>query len=198
VTGSSDRINVKDHLALFVQIAPIRTLGYIYTASEANSISALQDIERTCADLGITLVAQAITTSADLRQAAEAIVNRVDGIYLTTDNTVFSALSALVQVFNRAGKPIFSGDVTGALAGGIMIASGFNYYKAGYVTGGMVADVLTGVSVPEETPVRFFTDPSETDLLLDLDAAAACGITIPEYYLSAANYIFQNGRLTER
>jgi putative ABC transport system substrate-binding protein len=197
VTGMSDAIPTGDHIALFKEIAGISTLGYIYTSSEANSVSALALVEAACAAQGIGLVTQAINTSAELRQAAEAIVNRVDGIYLTTDNTVYSALSSLIQVFSAARKPIFSGDVTGALNGGCMIASGFNYYKAGLATGDIIVDVLTGKK-PADIPVKFLTDPSESDMLFDLDEARNCGITIPERYLSQANYIFQNGALTSR
>jgi putative ABC transport system substrate-binding protein len=197
VTGLSDAIPTAEHIALFKEIAGISTLGYIYTSSEANSISALNLVQEACASLGLELVTQAINTSAELRQAAEAIVNRVDGIYLTTDNTVFSALPALIQVFGTAKKPIFSGDVTGALGGGCVIASGFNYYKAGLATGNMVADILEGAN-PGEIPVKFLTDPSESDLLFDLDAAKNCGIPIPQKYLSQANYIFENGVLTSK
>jgi putative ABC transport system substrate-binding protein len=197
VTGMSDAIPTVDHIGLFQELANIKTLGYIYTSSEANSISALALVEEGCRKYGITLVAQTINTSADLRSAALSIVNRVDGIYLTTDNTVYSALPALIQVCNDAKKPIFSGDVTGALNGGCVIASGFNYYKAGIATGNIVADILEGKK-PADIPVKFLTDPSESDLLFDLDAAASCGITIPQRYLDQANYIFQNGRLTSR
>ncbi|MDR2210735.1 MAG: ABC transporter substrate-binding protein [Spirochaetaceae bacterium] len=196
VTGLSDAIPTVDHIGLFQEIAGIKTLGYIYTSSEDNSISALSLVEAGCEKYGITLVAQAINTSAELQAAAQAIVNRVDGIYLTTDNTVFSALPALIQVFQGAKKPIFSGDVTGAMNGGCLIASGFNYYKAGLATGNMVADILEGKS-PADIPVKFLTDPSESDLLFDLDAAANCGITIPENYLNQANYIFQDGLLSQ-
>jgi putative ABC transport system substrate-binding protein len=195
VTGLSDAIPTGDHIAFFKEIAGLKTLGYIYTSSEANSISALALVEEACKAQGLQLITQAISTSAELRQAAEAIVSRVDGIYLTTDNTVFSALSSLIQVFGAAKKPIFSGDVTGAMNGGCMIASGFNYYKAGLATGDIVADILEGKK-PADIPVKFLTEPSESDMLFDLDAAGVCGITIPERYLATANYIFENGKLT--
>ncbi|MDR0378294.1 MAG: ABC transporter substrate-binding protein [Spirochaetaceae bacterium] len=197
VTGLSDAIPTGEHIALFKEIAGIKTLGYIYTSSEANSISALAQVEEACSVQGIQLVTQAISTSAEVRQAAEAVVNRVDGIYLTTDNTVFSALSSLIQVFGAAKKPIFSGDVTGALNGGCMIAMGFNYYKAGVAAGNIVADILEGAK-PADIPVKFLTEPSESDILFDLDAARTCGITIPGQYLSAANYLFENGKLTSK
>lgn len=197
VTGMSDAIPTGEHIKLFKQIAGIKTLGYIYTSNEANSVSSLQLVEDACKACGLELVTQSITTSAEVKQAAEAIINRVDGIYLTTDNTVFSALPSLVKVFQNAKKPIFSGDVTGALQGGIFMASGFNYYKAGFATGEMVVQILKGAK-PSEIPVRFMTEPSDSDMLFDLDAAANCGITIPQEYLDSANYIIQNGKLTEK
>ncbi|GHV39719.1 ABC transporter substrate-binding protein [Spirochaetia bacterium] len=197
VAGMSDAIPTADHIKLFKEIANISTLGYIYTGSEANSLAALTLVEEACKANSITLVSQSINTSADIRQAAQAIVNRVDGIYLTTDNTVFSAVSAIIQVFGDAKKPIFAGDVTGVQDGGAMIASGFNYYKAGLATGNIVADILAGKK-PADIPVKFLTEPSESDLLFDLDAAKRCGITIPRKYLDSANLIFENGKLTTK
>ncbi len=197
ITGMSDAIPTEQHIALFKEIAGIRTLGYIYTSNEANSISALEQVKDGCRKAGIELVTQSITASAEVKQAAEAIVNRCDGIYLSTDNTVFSALASLVQVFNKAKKPIFSGDVTGAKAGGIFMASGFNYYKAGRATGEIVVQILKGTK-PADIPVRFMTETSDSDLLFDLDQAAACGITIPESYLAQANLIYKDGKLTEK
>ncbi|MCQ2575542.1 MAG: ABC transporter substrate-binding protein [Treponema sp.] len=194
VTGMSDELPSKEHIKLFKEITGIKTLGYIYCSNEDNSVSSLELVKQGCKDAGLDLVVQSITNSSEVKQAAEAIIDRVDGIYLTTDNTVFSALPALVAVFNKANKPIFSGDVTGAMEGGCFMASGFNYYKAGYATGEMVVDILNGKK-PAEIPVRFMTKPEDSDLLFDLDAAKACGITIPEEYLSKANYIFQNGKL---
>lgn len=197
VTGMSDELPSKEHIKLFKEIAGIKTLGYIYASNEDNSLSSLKLIQDGCKELGLELVVQSISNSAEVKQAAEAIVNRCDGIYLTTDNTVFSALPSLVSVFNKAKKPIFSGDVTGAMEGGCFMASGFNYYKAGYATGEIVVQILNGKK-PSEIPVRFMTKPSDSDLLFDLDAAKSCGITIPDEYLKQANYIFENGKLTKK
>ncbi len=196
VTGMSDELPSNEHIKLFKEIAGIKTLGYIYTASEDNSVSALNLVEKGCQEAELKLVVQSISNSSEVKQAAEAIVDRVDGIYLSTDNTVFSALPSLVSVFNKAKKPIFSGDVTGAKDGGCFMASGFNYYKAGYATGQMVVEILNGKK-PAEIPVRFMTKPEDSDLLFDLDAAKNCGITIPKKYLDQATYIIENGKLRE-
>lgn len=197
VTGMSDELPSNEHVKLFKKIAGIKTLGYIYTSSEDNSVSALNLVKKGCEEAGIELIVQAISNSSEVKQAAESIVDRVDGLYLSTDNTVFSALPSLVAVFNKSKKPIFSGDVTGALDGGCFMASGFNYYKAGYATGEMVVDILNGKK-PSEIPIRFMTKPSDSDLLFDLDVAEKCGITIPQEYLNQATYIIENGKLTEK
>ena len=197
VTGMSDAIPTEQHIKLFKEVAGIKTLGYIYTSSEDNSSSALALVQKGCKEAGIELVTQSITKSDEVKQAAQALVNRVDGIYLSTDNTVFSAIASLVDVFGKAKKPIFSGDVTAAKEGGIFMASGFNYYKAGLATGEMVVKILNGAK-PSELPVRFMTDPSDTDFLIDLDAAKNCNITLDKKYLDTANMIIQNGKLTTK
>lgn len=197
VTGMSDELPSVEHIKLFAKLTGIKTLGYIYTSSEDNSVSSLKLVEKGCAEAGLSLVTQSISTSSEVKQAAESIVDRVDGIYLTTDNTVFSSLPSLVSVFNKAKKPIFSGDVTGAKNGGCFMASGFNYYKAGYATGEMVVQILNGAK-PSEIPVRFMTKPEDSDLLIDLDACALSGITVPQEYIDQASYIIENGKLTEK
>lgn len=196
VTGMSDELPSKEHIKLFKEITGIKKLGYIYCSNEDNSVSSLELVKQGCKEAGLKLIVQSVTNSSEVKQAAEAIVKRVDGIYLTTDNTVFSALPSLVSVFNKANKPIFSGDVTGAMDGGCLMASGFNYYKAGYATGEMVVQILNGAK-PADLPVRFMTKPEDSDLLFDLDVAKACGITIPAKYLDQATYIIEGGKFTK-
>src|SRR5574344_2457616 len=48
VTGMSDAIPSKEHIKLFAELAGIKTLGYIYTANEANSVSALELVKQGC------------------------------------------------------------------------------------------------------------------------------------------------------
>jgi putative ABC transport system substrate-binding protein len=197
ITGASDAIPTASNIALFKAVAGIRTLGYIYCSSEANSITELALVEEGARAAGLSLVTQTVNTTADVRQAAQSIVNRVDGIYLSTDNTVFTALPAIIDVFKTAKKPIFAGDATGARDGGCLIASGSNYYRLGLSTGNIVADIIQG-KAPASIPVKFATEPSELDFLVDLDAAKNCGITIPQRYIDAATMIFENGKLTEK
>ena len=194
VAGLSDAIPTVEQIGLFQQLAKIKTLGYIYTSSESNSIASYSLVEEACRQYGITLVSEPINASADLRAAALAIVDRVDGIYVSTDNMVCAAISALIRVCHDAKKPIFCGDPTSALNGGCVVANGVDYYTAGLATGDIVADILQGRK-PADIPVKFLS-PTESDLLFDLDEAANCGVTIPNDLLDKATYIFRDGKLT--
>ncbi|GMO29111.1 MAG: ABC transporter substrate-binding protein [Termitinemataceae bacterium] len=196
VTGVSDRVDTAGNIKLFKEIANIKTLGYIYTPAEANSKSEFELVKNAADENGIKLVSQTVNTTAEVKQAAQSIVARVDGLYMSTDNTVFSALSAVADVFNSKKKTIFAADASGAKNGGVMIAKGTNYYKIGLATGNMVADILEGKK-PQDIPVKF-AELSELDFLIDLDTADACGITIPQEYIDAATMIFKDGKLTEK
>jgi putative ABC transport system substrate-binding protein len=199
VTGASDLIPTADNVALFKEIAGIKTLGYIYCNAEANSEFELGNVTAGAKAAGMQLVTQTVNTTADVRQAAQALVGRVDGLYLSTDNTVFSAIDGLIEVFRQAKKPIFAGDATGVMQGGVMIASGVTYHKLGLATGEIVADILGGKKC-SDIPVKV-ANPSvagEMDFLVDLDAAKNCGITIAQKYINQANMIFENGKLTQK
>ena len=197
VTGVSDAIDVPTHIRMFKEIANLKTLGYLYTSSEDNSVSSLADVRKAAGAQGISLIEQAITNSSELRQAAQSIIGRVDGVYITNDNTIYAALPALIEVCATAKKPLFSVDVTSCRGGGALIAYGFDYYKIGLATGELVLQILDG-KAPAEIPTRFLTEKQDTDLLIDLDAAAACGITVPQAYLDQANLIFENGLLRQK
>ncbi len=198
VTGMSDAVPTDEHIAMFKSVTGLKTLGYIYTSNESNSQSSLRLVKEACEKEGLALVTQAISSTNEVKQAAEAIVDRCDGLYISTDNTIFSALSSIVQVFGDAKKPIFSADVTGAMSGGCMLAFGFNYYKAGRATGNIIVDILKNGKSPSEIPVKFMTDPKDSDFLVDLDAAKNCGIEIPAEILAKANLVFENGKLTSK
>jgi len=197
VTGMCDANPTEQQITLFKEIAGIKTLGYIYTSKEASSVSTLKKIQAVCTKLGLKLEVQTIQSSSEVKQAAESMVNRCDGIYLSTDNTLFSALPALVDVFNRAKKPIFSIDLTTAKNGGVFMAHGFNWYKTGLATGEVVVRILKGEK-PAQIPVRFMTKADDFELLFDMDQAKACGITVPQKYLDQANYLIENGKMTAK
>ncbi|WDP89983.1 MAG: ABC transporter substrate-binding protein [Desulfobacter sp.] len=197
VTGTSDMTPVKEQIMLLNRIKPIKTLGHVYCSGEANAVALAGIAKAVCKELGIKFVETTVTNSAEVKQAVQTIAPRVDGIYLSNDNTVFSALAAVTAVAMKHKIPVMSADPSSAESNDVLAAWGFDYYKMGRVTGRVAADIINGAK-PEEIPTIYMTDPSDVDLLINLDVAAKLGLVIPETIVETANKIIENGKLTSK
>lgn len=197
ITGISDMTPVREQIELLASSKQVRRLGHVYTSSEANAVALAAIAKNTAREMGMEFVETTVTNSAEVRQAAQTIVGRVDALYVSTDNTVVSALSSLIDVATRRGVPVMSADPSSAQTIGVLAAYGFDYYKLGRATGKLAAEVLEG-SRPEEIPTRFMTDPSDLELIINLDVAKELDITIPGNILEKADKIIENGTLTIR
>ena len=150
--------------------------------------------EEACKELGITFIGTTVTNSSEVKQATQTIIDKVDGIYISTDNTVVSALAAVSDVATRAGIPIMSADPSSALENEVMVSWGFDYYKMGKAAGRMAVEILNGKST-SEIPTGFMTSVDDIDLLVNLDLAEKLGITIPADLIAKASTIIKDGEV---
>ncbi len=190
VTGVSDLIDVRADLELLASLsADIRRVGIVYNPGEANS-AVLTDAAREVApELGLTLLVAAAENSAAVPMAAQSLRGRVDALYVTTDNTVVSALEAVVEVAERDNIPFLMADPT-SLERGATLCTGFDYYDHGRMTGAVVVQVLGG-AFPADIPV---SRQASTQLWLNLDAAERIGFSFPDAVFEQATGLFLNGR----
>ena len=192
VTGASDMIPVFEQIKLLKELTGMKALGHVYTSSEDNSSALAALTKDACDKLGVEFIPSTVSNSAEVKQAAQAIASRVDAYYVTTDNTVVSALSALTDVAADNGLPVFSADPTSVEAGDIFMAWGFDYYKMGKATGRLIVEILKGAD-PDSIPTLFMTDPSDIDLYINMDVADKLGIVIPENLQENASTLIKNG-----
>lgn len=197
VTGVSDMTPVKQQIELLLKIKKIKRLGHIYTSSEENAVVLAGVVKQACKDLGIEYVETTVSKSSEVKQATQAIIRRVDALYISTDNTVVSAMSAVADVAMKNKVPIMSADPSSAEKYPVLAAWGFDYYKMGRVTGKLVAEILKGKK-PEQIPTRFMTKTSDIDLLVNLDVARKMGLTIPKDIVKTADKVVENGKLTKK
>ncbi len=197
VTGTSDMTPVREQIALLNRIKPLKTLGHVYCSSEANAVSLAAIARQVAADMGIKFVETTVTNSAEVMQAVQTIAPRVDGIYLSNDNTIFSALAAVTRVAMKYKIPVMSADPSSAETNDVLAAWGFDYYKMGRVTGKIAARVLLGED-PVNIPTVFMTDPGDVDLLLNMDVAHKLGLTFPADVVAKANTIIENGNVIKK
>ena len=134
---------------------PGKTIGTVYNAGEQNSVAQVDIMKKSIKDLGLPKLEEAtVSTSAEVKQAAESLLGKADVIYIITDNTVVSALESVVQVANDKDIPLFVGEIDSVKRGGFA-AYGFDYKDIGYEAGLMAAKILKGEKQPSELPVQY-------------------------------------------
>jgi len=194
VTGSSDMTPVDAQFDLIQALVAPTTVGHVYASGEANAVALAEMAGEAARARGMEFVESTVVNSSEVRSATQSIVDRVDAIYVSTDNTVVSALTALTEVAVANGVAVVSADATSAAGTGVLAALGFDYYKHGRATGRIVADILGGTE-PASIPTQFMTDPSDLNLLIDLDVADAIGVSVDQTLLDQASMIYENGEL---
>lgn len=196
VTGYSDMTPVREQIEMMVNLGGIESIGHVYSSGEANAVVLAEMAEEICNELGVEFITATVTNSAEVRTATLSIVDKVDAIYISTDNTVVSALASLAEVSSERGVPVISADPSSAEEYDILAAYGFDYYTMGVATGRLVAEILGGKD-PGDIPTQFLTDPSDLVLLINLDVADKLGITLSQEVLNQADKIYENGALRD-
>lgn len=193
VTGVSDANPIKEQLTLFKRLTGARTIGMIYSSGESNAIVQMEEARTASAELGLGFVSAAVSNSAEVRMATQSIIDRVDAVYISTDNAVVSAIASVSDVCARAGKPLFNADTSSSDNIDFFLSWGFNYYSLGVATGKLVERIINGEN-PGSIPTVLLSDPADIELWVNLDVAAKLGLTVPDDILSAAKVIVRDGQ----
>jgi putative ABC transport system substrate-binding protein len=120
--------------------------------------------------MGLKLIESHVSTSAEVMQAAQSLVGRVDAIHITSDNTCVSAFESIVKVCNANDIPLFAGD-RDSVPRGAVAAYGPDYFLVGYTAGKKAAKILKGED-PGTIPAGL---ASEYSLWVSLKHAKAQG-----------------------
>ena len=198
VCGVSDNAPIKDQIELLAAITGAKTIGNIYNSSEANATVQQADMKKACDALGLELVSAAVTNTSEVRQATQAIIDRVDAVYIATDNVVISALASVVEVCNAKGKGLLAGDPS-MMEQGVpaLIGWGPNYYNIGLEAGRMAEKIIKGAKAGTLGSV-VLSGAENYELWFNLDTASSLGIDIPEQYLEKAAVIIKDGQITRK
>jgi putative ABC transport system substrate-binding protein len=182
VTGLSDLSPVAQHVDLMQElILDLKVIGVVYNPGEANAVSQIELLKKSAKAKDLQIVEATALKSADVQGAARIIASKVQVMYALVDNTIATAIDALVGVANQAKIPVVGGS-TSFVASGAVAALGFDYYQVGVQTADYVEAVLKGKTI-SEIPVSF---AKGSDLFLNLKAAEALGISLPDAMVKRA------------
>lgn len=111
ITGVSNQMPMDKHLDMLKRFMPkLKRLGVMYNAGEVNFVSNVERIKEAAKERGIKIIDGPVTNLADVYQVAQSLIGKVDAVYVPTDNTVVSALEAVIKICERSQLPFFRAD----------------------------------------------------------------------------------------
>lgn len=176
VTGVSDKTPIKAQVDLIKELTPnVKTVGVIYSSSEDNSKSQVEEFKNLAEKAGLEVVVKSVPSTNEIKTTSEVLLSQVDAVWVPLDNTIASAFSTLVQVAKEAKKPIYPSVDTMVEEGGLASVV-IDQYQLGVETGKMAAKVLKGEDV-STLPVNVFDEGTP---VYNEEVAKELGITLPE------------------
>jgi putative tryptophan/tyrosine transport system substrate-binding protein len=187
ITGTTDsHPEAIDKMIQFIDNqTDAKTIGLIYNSGEQNSVAQIEKVKEAAKNTDLKFVETSVSTTAEVKQAAESLVGKADVFFIVTDNTVVSAIESVVSVANEKKIPVFTGELD-SLKRGCFAAYGFDYYDIGYQAGEMAVSILKGEKKPSEIKPEF---PKKLKLVINKKAAELQGIELKPEWESMAEYI---------
>ncbi|MDF2589460.1 MAG: hypothetical protein K0S41_3301 [Anaerocolumna sp.] len=186
-TGTSDKLPVEKQLEMIRAILPdAKKIGILYSTSEVNSVSAIEEYKAAAANYGFEIVESGIAATADIPLATDNLLEKVDCINNLTDNTVVSSLPTILDKAAAKNIPVFGSEVEQVKIG-CLASIGLDYYDLGVQTGKMAAKVLSGEKKASEINFEII---EEASFYGNTAVATNLGITLPEDLVSSAKEMF--------
>lgn len=181
VTGVQDKQPIATQLKLIKSIMPqLKNIGVIYTSSDDSSTAEYKEFRKLAEKAGIKVLPYTITSTNDIEQVAQTMTQKVQAVYVPTDNTVAAGIATLLKATNAAKIPVFPAADTIIKPGGIATRA-VSQFDMGVLTGKMTAEILKGKN-PATTSVRRVT---KYETVVNLKAAKKLGIQIPANIIKA-------------
>ncbi|KJS21635.1 MAG: hypothetical protein VR72_09880 [Clostridiaceae bacterium BRH_c20a] len=188
LTGTTDMAPIANQINLLKEIDPaVKNVGVIYNTSEVNSVVQVDIAKAAAKAAGLNIIEAIATNSSEVDQAAKSLIGKVDAIYVPGDNAVVSALEAVIKVAIQ-NKLLLIATEKDSVMRGAVATIGLDYYKLGQQTGEMALKLLAGEAKPENMPVE---SQKEIEIIVNLKAAEALGVTVPQSILDKAQEIIK-------
>ena len=174
VTGTSDALNTESIMNMMFAVNPdIKTVGLLYSNSEANSQTPIAEAKAYLDSKGIAYVEKTGNTNDEIMTAAASLVGQVDAVFTPTDNVVMAAAAAVSDTLTKGGIPFYTGADSFVTAGAFATC-GVNYTDLGTYTADMALDILETGTVPAYHVMDggIITVNTETAAALGVDYAA--------------------------
>jgi putative tryptophan/tyrosine transport system substrate-binding protein len=190
VTGISDLVPTELQLNIVKEIVPnLKTLGLVYDPSLDNARSTVESIKALTPTMGFRTVESPAMGINNVPSAGQALVGKVDAIFVPNDTTVYGAFEALVKVAQDGRVPLFTAERHSVQRGAIATV-GFDFLDMGKRTADMVDKVLKGTK-PGDMDVQYMKDlPNSLALYVNKESAEKMGVKLSPALLKRAAQVF--------
>lgn len=177
VTGTSDKLPVEAQLELIRSMQPdADTIGIIYTLSEPNSVSAIEEYKTKAPGYGFTIEAIGVAAQSEIALAADTLISKkVDCFSNLTDNNVVEVLDSILEKTDAASIPVYGSEIE-QVAKGCVASAGIDYVELGKITGAMAAQIIKGEAKASDMEYKTITEYST---YINSKALASFNITVP-------------------
>ncbi len=176
VTGTSDMLNTEFIIDMMLAQNPdMKTVGLLYSLSEANSRKPIAEAKAYLDEKGINYIEATGNTNDEVMAAAGSLVSdKVDAIFTPTDNVIMAAELAIAPSFAEAGIPHYTG-ADSFVRNGAFATCGVNYTELGAKTADLAYQAVTEGMAELEDYYKMdggiITVNTETAEALDIDTA---------------------------
>ena len=185
VTGVYTGGAYDDMVARIREVLPsVRVIGTLFVPSEVNSVYHRDLLVSAAKKAGIEVVAVPAETNSEVSDAALALSSKkIDAICQIPGNLTASSFPSIVQAAGRFRLPIFA--FQSVQAQGSVITLARDYHDAGREAALIAARVMRGEN-PGKIPFKPYT---RTKMIVNMDAAGAAGITMPQSLIEQAQEV---------
>jgi putative ABC transport system substrate-binding protein len=183
LTGIRTGGSIAKGLEWLLAIAPdTRRLFVPHNPEDSGSVQGLAELSEPAAALGLELVIAEVSTSDEFNAAMDAIPEDVDAIFVLPTGFLVPRIAKFVETAIAHKLPLMS--VSPQCGAGALVCYGFDYRQMGKQAARLADQILQGAA-PGDLPV----ETAEFFLSLNLQAAQAIGLDIPEDILEQADHI---------
>lgn len=181
ITGVTDAPHLDALMEVIGKMMPkLRILGILYNPSEPNSVATMLKLRKMLEAKNIQSHEVTVSKTADVAQAMQSLIGKVDALYFPQDNTVVAAIETVIGIASQSQPPlpvflpIFSSDPD-LVKKGVVAGVGYDYIDVGRETGDVVGQILSGVKA-DEIPIH---SPKKVETIINRDLAEKYGLSIP-------------------
>jgi len=179
---------IPKRLELLRELLPnMRTIAFMVNPKNPNAAQDIQQVEAAAQILGLQVVPVSVSREDEIDSAfAEISQSRCDALLVTSDALFQSRTSRLVAAAERQGLPTMHASRVQSEAGAL-ITYGTHVREMYRLAGTYIGRILKGEK-PANLPIL---QPTKFELIVNLKAAKAIGLTIPESFLLRADEVIE-------